>query len=120
MLFFYLNVYMLLTWLNPFEAKTYASPKIKKGCYVNHRCYLAISLNDQLHITPKTAAINQSEFAFVVLSYLRSLIPPMWNVCALFQPNGSSKKTEETLQSSKNSDVPARRDRVTAVEPGPC
>ena len=59
----------------------------KKGCYLKYLCYLAISLNDQLHITPKAAAINQR---FVVLSYLTFVNPPMWNVCALFQPNGSS------------------------------
>lgn len=37
-------------------------------------CYLTISLNDQLHITLNSAAINQSMSAFVALSYLKQ--PP--------------------------------------------
>lgn len=55
-------------------------------------CYLTISLNDQLHITPKTAAINQSESANVALSYLTP--PP------------------------RNSQVRACRDGVATEEPG--
>lgn len=75
---------MLLTWRyckEPSAAETRAWPE-KDGRYVKYHSYLAISLNDQLHITPKTAAINQSEFAFVALSYLRSLIP-LCGMCVL-------------------------------------
>lgn len=74
--------------------KTLASPE-EESWFVNCLCYLSISLNDELHITPKTAAINQSNFAFVPLSYLSSLIPSTWNVCAPFQPNGSGKKKKK-------------------------
>lgn len=56
-------------------------------------CYLTISLNDQLHITPTSAAINQSESAKVALSYLDP--PP-----------------------PRNSQVPACIGRVTTEEPG--
>lgn len=38
-------------------------------------CYLTISLNDQLHITPESAAINHSESAYGALSYLKLLSP---------------------------------------------
>lgn len=55
--------------------------------------YLTLSLNDQLHITPRSAAINQSESAYVALSYLK-LLPP------------------------RNSQVPACIDGVTTEEPG--
>lgn len=55
---------------------------------------LTISLNDQLHITPKSEAINQSASAFGAVSYLKQAPhPPVWNVGALFQPNGKKKVT---------------------------
>lgn len=33
----------------------------------------------------------KSQLAFIVLSYLTVLIPPVWNACALFRPNGSRR-----------------------------
>lgn len=33
----------------------------------------------------------KSQLAFIVLSYLTVLIPPVWNACALFQPHGSTR-----------------------------
>lgn len=44
----------------------------REACCMKCRCYLAISHNDQFGITPETTVINQREFAFEMLSYLRS------------------------------------------------
>lgn len=61
--------------------KVFRSPEKKK---IKYHCYLTavISHNAPLYITLRITAINQCEFAFVVLSYLKLLIPQC-GICVL-------------------------------------
>lgn len=60
--------------------KVFRSPEKK----IKYHCYLTavISHNAPLYITLRITAINQCEFAFVVLSYLKLLIPQC-GICVL-------------------------------------
>lgn len=89
-------------------AKTQAWAE-KEGWYVKCRCYLAISLNDQLHITQNTTAINQGNFAFVVLSYLRSLIP-LCGMCVLcFNLMAAAKRKRKKKKATVRNSCHCRR-----------